>query len=623
MNLRIEDYAMIGDTRTACLVGHNGSIDWACMPRFDSHACFAALLGTERNGYWKIAPRGTLRAARRCYRDSTMILETTFVADGGEATVIDFMPIQDEGDRCEVIRIVRGDKGTVPMHVEMSARFDYGSVLPWTRATEYGLNFVAGPDAVKLWAPMKFHTTDHSARAEFDIGEGDCVPFYCIWHPSNQPAPEPGDWRKLLSGTESWWRDWVSQCTYDGEWRDQVVRSLVTVKALSYRPTGGIAGALTTSLPEKIGGQKNWDYRMTWIRDATFTLYALMEAGYREEAAAWREWLLRAVAGNPNQIQPLYGICGERRLDEHELSWLDGYEGSTPVRVGNASYKQFQLDVFGEILNVFWIDCDLEITADGDSWQVQSALMNLLETEWDKPDHGIWEVRGKPRHFTHSKVMAWAAVDRYIKLAGRHGIQIDTPRWSALRDRIHAQVCDKGYHRDLGSFVQYYGGTELDSAVLMIPMIGFLPADDPRVLSTVDVLQRNLIRDGFLYRDTAGPEVHGVPGSSEGAFLPVNFWLVDVLTQCGRREEARALLDRLLSIGNDVGLFSEEYDPKRRRLVGNFPQAFTHVAMINAARNLQGGEARKDILYAPLDGNGSRRSEAIGESAESPKGTKA
>jgi GH15 family glucan-1,4-alpha-glucosidase len=587
MSSRIEDYALIGNTCTAALVGRDGSIDWLCMPRFDAGACFAALLGTWENGRWLIAPAVKAKTVRRKYRGDTLVVETEFELAGGErAAIIDFMPICERDGRIDVIRIVEGRSGVVPMQMEAVFRFDYGRIVPWVRSRKYGLYAVAGPDALQLRTPVAMHGENLKTVAEFEVRDGERIPFTLTWYLSHLEEPGARDPLELLDDTEKYWHEWSSRCHDAGEWHPQVIRSLITLKALTYSPTGGIVAAPTTSLPEWIGGVRNWDYRYCWLRDATFTLYALLSSGYSEEAAAWREWLLRAVAGQPAQIEIMYGIAGERRLTEFEASWLPGYENSSPVRIGNAAHDQFQLDVYGEILDVFHTAQRHHLSRSDDAWLVAGLLMDFVEKHWRDPDEGIWEVRGPRRHFTHSKVMAWVAADRAVKAVERHGREGPVHRWRVLRDTIHADVCVNGFNAERNAFVQFYGSGRLDASLLMIPLVGFLPANDPRVVGTVEAIQRDLMDEGLVRRyATDDPGVDGLlPG--EGAFLPCTFWLVDNLAMMGRYDEARAIFERLVGLCNDVGLFSEEYDPRAKRQLGNFPQAFTHVFLINTAHNL-------------------------------------
>jgi len=583
MPLRIEDYGLIGDTHTAALVGRNGSIDWLCLPRFDSGACFAALLGNERHGRWSITPGATAMTTKRRYRADTLILETDFETAGGIVRVIDFMtPRRAEPD---VIRIVEGVRGEVPMQMELVIRFDYGSIVPWVRTVDGHLQAIAGPDALSLWTDVQTYGKDLTTRADFVVREGDRIPFLLMWHPSHTAAPEPFDTLRALEDAARWWREWSGRCTYTGPWRDQVVRSLITLKALTYAPTGGIVAAPTTSLPEKIGGVRNWDYRYCWLRDATYSLYALMTGGYTDEAIAWRNWLLRAVAGDPSTLHIMYGVQGTRRLPELELPWLPGYEDSRPVRIGNAAINQLQLDVYGEVMDALHFSRRTGIASDPASWALQKALVSFLERAWCQPDEGIWEVRGPRRHFTHSKVMAWVAFDRAVKAVERYGLAGPVDRWRQVRAEVHDEVCRAGFDATRNTFTQYYGSHELDASLLMLPLVGFLPADDPRVIGTVHAIERELMWDGFVQRYRPGEHIDGLP-AGEGVFLACTFWLADNYELQGRHKEAHALFDRLLGLCNDLGLLSEEYDPDSRRQLGNFPQAFSHVMLINTARNL-------------------------------------
>jgi GH15 family glucan-1,4-alpha-glucosidase len=586
-SIRIEDYALIGNTHTAALVGRDGSIDWLCMPRFDSGACFAALLGTSENGRWLIAPEGEVKSISRKYRGDSLVLETEFeLADGGRVALIDFMPICESDGRIDLIRIVEGRAGMVPMQMEAAFRFDYGRIVPWVRSRDYGLSAVAGPDALQLRTRVPMHGENLKTVANFKVSAGERIPFTLTWYPSHLEESGPRHAQKLLVDTEKYWEEWSARCQDGGQWRPQVIRSLITLKALTYSPTGGIVAAPTTSLPEWIGSVRNWDYRYCWLRDATFTLYALLSSGYSDEATAWVAWLLRAVAGQPGQIQIMYGIAGERRLTEFEAPWLPGYENSRPVRIGNAAHDQFQLDVYGEILDVFHVARRYGVDPGDDAWNVVRVLIDFVEQHWREPDEGIWEVRGPRRHFTHSKVMAWVAVDRAVKAIEHHGQQGPVEKWRALRDAIHEDVCRFGFRPDRNTFVQYYGSDTLDASVLMMSLVGFLPANDPRIVGTVEAIQRDLMDEGLVRRyNTDGPNVDGLP-PGEGAFLPCTFWLVDNLTMLGRYDEARAIFERLLGLCNDVGLLSEEYDPRGKRQLGNFPQAFTHVFLINTAHNL-------------------------------------
>jgi len=583
MPSRIEDYALIGDCLSCALVGRDGSIDWLCWPRFDSGACFAAVLGEPKHGRWQIAPASEVRSARRRYRGDTLILETDFELVDGAVTIIDFMP--PRGEAPDVVRIVEGRRGTVFMRVELIIRFDYGSIVPWVQRTEHGISAIAGPDMLRLVTPVELRGKDLTTVAEFTVAEGERIPFVLTWYPSHHSEPEDVQAELALEDTESWWCEWSARCTYKGPWREAVLRSLITLKAMTYAPTGGIVAAPTTSLPEQLGGVRNWDYRYCWLRDATFTLFALLLTGYTEEARAWREWLLRAVAGSPAELQIMYGIAGERRLTEMELSWLPGYEGSRPVRIGNAASQQFQLDVFGEVLAAFYYGRRMGLEVSDEIGALGRTLLTFLEENWERPDEGIWEVRGPRRHFTHSKVMAWVAFDRAVKAVEHFGVRGPVERWRDIRDAIHEQVCREGFDAGLGAFVQSYGSKALDASLLMICPVGFLPATDPRVRGTVEAIERDLMVDGLVARYATEEGVDGLP-AGEGMFLACSFWLVDNLYLMGREDDARQLFERLLALRNDVGLLSEEYDPRVGRLVGNFPQAFSHIALINSACNL-------------------------------------
>jgi GH15 family glucan-1,4-alpha-glucosidase len=586
----IEDYALIGDTHTAGLVSREGSIDWLCLPRFDSPACFAALLGDERHGRWLLAPRGPVREVRRQYRGDSLVLETEFDTADGVVRVIDCMsPRQHDPD---VARIVEGVRGRVPMRMELVIRFDYGSIVPWVRREGGALHAIGGPDSVWLRTPVEVRGENLTTVADFEVDEGQRVPFMLTWHASHMRAPRLLDPIQSTDDAAAWWNQWSRRLEYDGEWKDAVIRSLLTLKALTFAPTGGIVAAPTTSLPERLGGVRNWDYRYCWLRDATFTLYALMLAGLVGEARAWREWLLRAVAGQPKQMQILYGVAGERRIAEQELGWLPGYQGASPVRIGNAAVEQFQLDVYGEVMDTLHLGRQAGLAADDAAWSLQLALLDFLESNWEQPDEGLWEIRGPRRHFTHSKVMAWVAMDRAVKSVELHGLDGPVDRWRSLRRQIHDEVCREGYDADLGAFVQFYGSERLDASLLMIPLVGFLPATDPRMKGTVAAIQRDLMVDGLVlrYHPEGAEEVDGLP-QGEGAFVACTFWLADNLCLMGRRDEARPVFERLLELRNDVGLLAEEYDPRSRRQLGNFPQAFSHVALVNTARNLSGAAA--------------------------------
>jgi len=583
MPLRIEDYGLIGDTHAAALVGRDGSIDWLCLPRFDSGACFAALLGDAHHGRWLIHPCGAIRTTTRRYRPDTLILETEFHTDSGSVRLIDFMtPRHGEPD---LIRIVEGIEGEVAMEMELVIRFDYGSVVPWMRKMDGHLRAIGGPDALSLWTDVATPEVAPTTHAVFAVRAGERVPFLLMWHPSHTSSPPPFDTSVALEDTAHWWTEWCQHCSYDGAWREQVVRSLITLKALTFAPTGGIVAAPTTSLPERIGGVRNWDYRFCWLRDATFALYALMIGGYIEEAAAWRNWLLRAVAGEPSSLRIMYGMRGERRLPELELPWLPGYEGSRPVRVGNAAAAQHQLDVYGEVMDALHLARRAGLETDPDAWALQRALLEHLEGAWSGPDEGIWEVRGPRRHFTHSKVMAWVAFDRAIKAVERHGVAGPVERWRRLREQVHADVCRQSYDRPRNTFTQSYGSEELDASLLMLPLVGFLPATDPRMVGTVAAIERDLMWEGFVRRYRPAPHIDGLP-DGEGAFIACTFWLADNYALQGRRDDAIRTFERLLGLCNDLGLLAEEYDPDARRLLGNFPQAFSHVMLVNTARNL-------------------------------------
>jgi GH15 family glucan-1,4-alpha-glucosidase len=581
----IEDYALIGDTQTAALVGRDGAVDWACFPRFDSGACFAALLGSRGNGRWLIAPRESPRSTRRRYRPDSLVLETEIETSTGIVRLVDFMPIRDE--RPVIVRIVEGVEGTVDMRVDLVVRFDLGRVTPWVRKREDALVMTAGPDALCLRGDVEVHGEDLATVGDFVVRAGERRSMILTWFPSHGDVPRELDSVASLHETEAWWRAWSARCKYEGPWRDAVMASLRVLKALTYGPTGGIVAAPTTSLPEWPGGARNWDYRYCWLRDATLTLYALMLGGYEDEAKAWREWLLRAAAGDPRGLQIMYGVAGERRLTEYEAPWLAGFEGSVPVRIGNAAHEQLQLDVFGEVMDALFQARRLGVPPDPWSWSLEKTLVEFLEQRWKEPDHGIWEVRGPKRHFTHSKVMAWVAFDRAIKSIEGFGLEGPLEHWRVVRDEIHAEVCARAYDRASGTFTQSYGAVELDASLLLISLVGFLPAGDPRIAGTVRAIERELLVDGFVrrYRTDVSGAIDGLaPG--EGVFLPCSFWLADVYVQLDRRDEARALFDRLLGLRNDVGLLSEEYEPRAKRLLGNFPQAFSHLSLVNTAYNL-------------------------------------
>jgi GH15 family glucan-1,4-alpha-glucosidase len=583
MSLPIENYALVGDCHTAALVGNDGSIDWLCLPRFDSGACFAALLGGPEHGRWLLAPAAPPTQVRRRYRGDTLILETEFDTEEGSVRVIDFMPLSDK--RWDIVRIVEGLSGRVDMRMELGVRFDYGSIVPWVHRSQGILLLTAGPDTLELSASVAIEGENMHSVAEFSVSAGERESFTLNYRPSHLDIDEAIDAERELSETEARWQEWSGRCTYRGPWQAAVTRSLITLKALTYKPTGGLIAAPTTSLPEWPGGTRNWDYRYCWLRDATFTLNALLLAGYEGEAAAWREWLLRAVAGSPDDLQILYGVTGVRRLDEYELAWLPGYEKSAPVRIGNAAARQFQLDVYGEVMDTLHMARMAGLPPEPEAWQVQVALLKFLEAHWEQPDEGLWEVRGPRCHFTHSKVMAWVAFDRAIKDAEQDGLDGPIERWRQTRAAIHAQVCEKGFDARRNSFVQSYESSYLDASLLLIPQVGFLPADDPRVLGTIAAIERDLMADGFVLRYSTATKVDGLP-AGEGTFLPCSFWLADCYLLTGRREEGQALFERLLALSNDVGLFAEEYDPRAKRMLGNFPQALTHMALVNTARLL-------------------------------------
>lgn len=591
MSQRIEDYAVIGDLHTAALVSRDGSLDWLCLPDFDSPACFARLVGDPSHGFWRIAPDpevAEVTVTRRRYRDDSLVLETEFETASGVIRVTDCMPIRDSHPH--VVRLVEGLKGTVDVRMDLTLRFDYGDAVPWVTSSEGLLRCTAGPDAVALWHMVDVVGEELSSVARFRVGEGQRFPFTLVWHPSHEEPPAPLDAYYAVHLTDAFWKNWAATCTYQGPERDAVVRSLLTLKSLTYNPTGGIVAAATTSLPETIGGSRNWDYRYCWLRDATLTLESLMRGGYFDEAAAWRNWLLRAVAGDASRLQIMYGPAGERRLEEWEAPWLPGYEGSSPVRIGNAASGQFQLDVYGEVMSALYSSAHAEGTQGRSAWNLQRSLMEFVETGWRQPDDGIWEVRGPQRHFTHSKVMAWVAVDRAVRtLEEWPDLEGPLDRWRALRQEIFDEVCAQGFNERVGAFTQYYGASELDASVLMIPLVGFLPPDDPRVVSTVAAIERELLVDGFVlrYQTSESGTVDGLTGR-EGAFLACSFWLVDCLHLTGRDDDAAALFQRLLSVRNDLGLLSEEYDPIDKRLLGNFPQAFSHVSLVNSAYRLSG-----------------------------------
>jgi GH15 family glucan-1,4-alpha-glucosidase len=590
MSTKIEDYALIGDCKSAALVSRDGSIDWLCWPRFDSDACFAALLGTRDHGRWLVAPQEEARITRR-YRPDTLILETQFETAEGSATLVDFMPFRS--DHSEIVRLVVGQQGKLKMRTELILRFGYGAIVPWVTSLEDGtLRAIAGPDMTVLRTPVHLKGKDMTTVGEFTVARGETIPFILTYSRSHKPPPTTMDPSESLEATEKFWTGWSAKCRPAGEWSDAVRRSMITLKALTYEPTGGIVAAPTTSLPEQIGGERNWDYRYCWLRDATLTLLGSMHAGYFEEAQAWREWLLRAVAGSPDQLQIMYGIGGERRLSEWNVDWLPGYEKSTPVRIGNAAHTQLQLDVFGEVMDTYYQARRGGLTANQSGWDATLKFLEHLTKIWRTPDQGIWEMRGPPQHFTYSKVMVWVAYDRAIKSAETFGLEGPLDTWRKLRDVVCQEVCECGFNQKLGTFVQAYGSDQLDANLLQLPCVGFLPIDDPRIERTVAAIEQRLMRDGFVMRYSTD-EVEDALPPGEGAFLACSFWLVDVYILQRRFDEAEALFRRLVGLSNDVGLLSEEYDSRLKRQVGNFPQAFSHLALINSAYNLT--RARKPV----------------------------
>jgi GH15 family glucan-1,4-alpha-glucosidase len=599
---RVSDYALLGDMRTAALVSSTGSIDWLCAPRFDSGALFAALLGTPEHGRWLLAPEGEVEGVHRRYVGDSLVVDTEMRSESGRVRVRDCMVIGSEHPM--LVRVVTGLAGSVPMRSELVLRFDYGSVVPWVRQERGRLLAVAGPDAVVLASPVAWHGHDFVSSARFEVEAGQSVGFVLAYHPSHLPAPEVEPAEQLVERTLRWWRSWMGGFRSEGPWEPAVRRSALVLKALTYAPTGGIVAAPTTSLPEQVGGVRNWDYRYCWVRDSTFVLYALMLTGFHDEARRWRQWILRAAAGRPQDLQILYGLHGQRRLPEMTLDWLPGFEGSRPVRVGNAAGEQLQLDVYGELIDVLHLArrVDPPASDEPDPWPLQRALLEFLEQAWIRPDRSLWEVRGPQRNFTFSKVMSWVAFDRAAKAVAHHGLPGPGARWRRLADTIHAQVCREAFDRDRGTFVQAYGSRALDAALLMLPLVGFLPAADERMRGTVAAIEQDLLSDGLVLRYRPSEAGDGLPGR-EGVFLPCSFWLADNYALQGRRDEAEALFDRLVGLSNDVGLLSEEYDPAAGQLIGNFPQAFTHVALINTAHNLspQGGPAHHRPDHDPED----------------------
>jgi GH15 family glucan-1,4-alpha-glucosidase len=590
----IEDYALLSNLRTAALVSRAGSVDWLCLPRFDSAACFAALLGGPEHGRWLISPEAPKRIERR-YCPETLILETTFETDDGAVLLVDFM--SPSGDDTILARIVRGLEGQVEVCTELALRFDYGSAVPWLRREGDAWLAVAGPNAVRIQSDIELVGKDFTSVGSATVSAGESLAFGLTWFASHRDPPEPVDAEAVLEDTEEFWLSWSRRCSYSGEWAEQVRSSLRILRGLIYQPTGGIVAAATSSLPEWPGSSRNWDYRYCWLRDATLTLLALIDSGYLEEAGAWREWLFRAAAGNPADLQIMYGVAGERRLSEYEADWLPGYDDSSPVRIGNAASEQTQLDIYGEIIDAFTTARAHGLDASDHAWRLSLKLLEFLEEAWRRPDAGLWEVRGPARHFTHSKVMAWVAFDRGIRTIEEWGREGPVDRWRAIRDEIHADVCARGFDQELGSFVQFYGSTRLDASLLLIPLVGFLPVDDERVVGTIELIGHTLSRDGLITRYDADEENVGVDGlpPGEGVFLPCSFWYAADLALLGRKEEARALYTRLLGLRNDLGLISEEYDPETGRMLGNFPQAFTHLALVACAYVLERGEAHRGV----------------------------
>src|SRR5499427_5072549 len=595
MPSKIEDYGLIGNTFTSALVSCSGSIDWLCAPRFDSDACFTALVGYDEHGRWSLFPTATVRENRQRYRDDTMILETEFACDGGVARVIDFMPMSG---RCDVVRIIEGVDGEVPLEMLLDVRFGYGADTPFIEKMGDGVCFLSGPDALILRTPVALEQSGRHVSAYFRVKKNDRIPMQLTWFASHEEPPAAANVEQTLASTEQFWREWAGRCAYQGRWRDAVVRSLVTLKAMTYSPTGAVVAAPTTSLPESIGGVRNWDYRFCWMRDASLTLEAFMVGGYIDEARAFRDWVTRTIAGDPEEMQIMYNIFGARRLTEFELDWLPGYEGSKPVRVGNAASGQFQLDVYGEVLSCIYAARKLGLVGRQDTWPVARALLQFLDDAWQRPDDGIWEVRGGRRHFTHSKLMAWMAVDRATRILEQNGERGDEsaellPHLSALAERIHAEVCERGFNPRVGAFTQSYGSADLDASVLVIPHFGFLPGSDPRVQGTVAAIEKKLVRDGFVLRYATEAGADGLPGS-EGAFLACSFWLADNYALGGRLGDAEALFERLLSLRNHLGLLAEEYEPRLQRQIGNFPQAFSHLALIVTAQIIEATSQRRD-----------------------------
>ncbi|MET0406526.1 MAG: glycoside hydrolase family 15 protein [Cystobacter sp.] len=605
MSWPIEDYALIGDTQTAALVGRDGSIDWLCLPRFDSGACFAALLGHPEHGRWKLAPAGrTVFPVKRRYRPDTLILETEFSTPEGVVRVVDFMPPRDQTP--DIVRVVEGVKGRVSMHMQLVVRFDHGSVVPWVTREPGGVRAVGGPDALRLHAPVAMHGQHLTTVADFTVSEGQRIPFVLRWHRSHEPEPPFLDGLEALEDTEAWWKEWFSHCTYQGAWPEAVRTSLMTLKALTYAPTGGIVAAATTSLPERLGGQRNWDYRFCWLRDATFTLYSLSLGGFREEAEAWRAWLMRSVAGDPAKLQIMYGVAGERRLTEMNLDWLPGYGDSKPVRTGNGAVGQFQLDVYGEVMDSFHQANRMGLKKDPRTWDVALVLMDFLESGWKQADAGLWEVRGDSQHFTYSKVMAWVAFDRAVKSVEKYGMEGPAQHWRKVRDTIHREICERAYDAQRNTFTQAYGSQNLDASLLLLPLVGFVSPTDPRMVGTVAAIERELMYEGLVRRYHTHQTDDGLP-PGEGLFLACSFWLADNYVLQGRMTDAEKLFERLLGLRNDVGLLAEEYEPSLKRQLGNFPQAFSHVGLINTAFNLE--RHRSSPALHRRNGNGESHGE--------------
>jgi GH15 family glucan-1,4-alpha-glucosidase len=603
----IEDYALIGNLRTCALVGRDGSLDWLCFPRFDDPACFCALLGTQEQGRWLLAPAKGVRRVERRYREETLILETDFVTATGAVRVIDFMPMW--GERTDVIRIVEGLRGRVAMRLELLLRFGYGEIIPWVRRVDEALMATAGPYSAEVRSPVDTRGEGFTTFADFTVKRGERLPFVITFFRSYAKRPTPIDPYAAEAATQRWWQKWCMQCAYRGRWEKAVRRSLITLKSLIYAPTGGMVAAPTTSLPERAGGTRNWDYRFCWVRDSTFTLYALLLAGYRVEAAEWRDWLLRSSAGRPQDLQTLYGVDGDRIRTEFEVPWLEGYEKSKPVRVGNAASVQLQLDVYGELIDSLSLARHAGLQSGEEDWRFEVAILEFLERSWQQPDHGIWETRGEKRHFTHSKVMVWAAFDRAIRDMEKYDLKGPLARWRKLRARIHADVMKRGFDRSRNTFVQYYGGSEVDASLLLLHQVGFLPPTDPRMRGTIAAIERDLLVDGFVMRYRTLPTLEKTP-PREGRFLACSFWLADAYALCGRKADAVRMFRRLLALCNDVGLLAEQYDPSARRMLGNFPQALSHMALVNTARNLSrpGGPAENRSRRSSKVGGRSRRS---------------